>query len=37
VITAALDPEAAEQFFMVTAAVVAFAADELQSQVDANC
>lgn len=37
VITTALDPEAAEQFFMVTAAAVAFAADELQSQVDANC
>lgn len=37
VITTALDPEAAERFFMVTAAAVAFAADELQSQVDANC
>ena len=37
VITAALDPEAAAQFFTVTAALVAFAADELQSQVDANC
>lgn len=37
VIAAALDPEAAKQFFMVTAALVAFGAEELQSQVDLNC
>lgn len=36
-ITAALDPQSAEQFFLVAAGLIAFAADELQSQVDANC
>ena len=36
-ITAALDPQSAEQFFLIAAGLIAFAADELQSQVDANC
>lgn len=37
VITAALDPESAEQFLLVASSLAAFAADELQTQISLNC
>ena len=37
VITAALDPESAEQFLLVASALATFAADELQTQISLNC
>jgi hypothetical protein len=37
VITAALDPESAEQLLLVASSLAAFAADELQTQISLNC
>lgn len=34
---AALDPEVAEQFFVVTAALIAFAAEEIQTEINRSC